>query len=59
MVATSKATTAQMVADWVTRLPAITGVLQPVQERGRNALTSLGLPSRRQEDWRLTDLACL
>ena len=59
MVATSKATTAQMVADWVTRLPASTGVLQPVQERGRNALTSLGLPSRRQEDWRLTDLARL
>ena len=59
MVVTSKASTAQVVADWVTRLPETSGVLQPVQQRGRKALTALGLPSRRQEDWRLTDLARL
>ena len=59
MVATSKTTTAQLVTDWVAGLPAPAGVLQPVQQRGRAALTTLGLPSRRQEDWRLTDLARL
>ena len=31
-------------------------VLAPVQERGRAALERLGLPTRRQEPWRLTDL---
>ena len=31
-------------------------VLAPVQERGRAALEQLGLPNRRQESWRLTDL---
>ena len=31
-------------------------VLAPVQERGRAALERLGLPPRRQEPWRLTDL---
>ena len=31
-------------------------VLSPVQERGRAALDKLGLPPRRQEAWRLTDL---
>ena len=31
-------------------------VLSPVQERGRAALDKLGLPTRRQEAWRLTDL---
>ena len=31
-------------------------VLAPVQERGRAALEQLGLPNRRQEPWRLTDL---
>ena len=31
-------------------------VLAPVQERGRAALEHLGLPSRREESWRLTDL---
>ncbi|MDA9740132.1 hypothetical protein N9U66_01930 [Synechococcus sp. AH-736-M20] len=31
-------------------------VLAPVQERGRAALKQLGLPNRRQEPWRLTDL---
>ena len=32
------------------------GVLAPVQARGRAALERLGLPTRRQEPWRLTDL---
>ena len=32
------------------------GVLEPVQERGRAALERLGLPTRRQEPWRLTNL---
>ena len=31
-------------------------VLAPVQQRGREALQRLGLPTRRQEAWRLTDL---
>ncbi|MEC8688767.1 MAG: ABC transporter permease, partial [Cyanobacteriota bacterium] len=31
-------------------------VLAPVQERGRVALEHLGLPNRREESWRLTDL---
>ena len=31
-------------------------VLTPVQERGRAALDRLGLPTRRQEAWRLTNL---
>ena len=31
-------------------------VLTPVQERGRAALERLGLPTRRQEAWRLTNL---
>ena len=34
----------------------VSSVLAPVQERGRAALERLGLPTRRQEDWRLTDL---
>jgi len=31
-------------------------VLAPVQQRGREALERLGLPTRREESWRLTDL---
>ena len=31
-------------------------VLTPVQQRGREALKRLGLPTRREESWRLTDL---
>ena len=34
-------------------------VLDPVQRRGREALERLGLPTRRQEAWRLTDLTRL
>lgn len=32
------------------------GLLEPVQARGRAALERLGLPTRRQESWRLSDL---
>ncbi|WP_115118415.1 Fe-S cluster assembly protein SufD [Synechococcus sp. UW105] len=45
--------------DWLTRLPAPAGALEPIQRRGREALAQLGLPTRRQEDWRLTDLTRL
>ena len=31
-------------------------LLTPVQQRGRDALQRLGLPTRREESWRLTDL---
>ena len=34
----------------------VSSVLAPVQQRGREALQRLGLPTRRQEAWRLTDL---
>ena len=34
----------------------VSSVLAPVQQRGREALKKLGLPTRRQEAWRLTDL---
>ena len=34
----------------------VSSVLAPVQERGRAALERIGLPTRRQEAWRLTDL---
>ncbi|WP_255103718.1 MULTISPECIES: SufD family Fe-S cluster assembly protein [unclassified Synechococcus] len=48
---------------WVTtfleRLPAPAGELEAVQWRGREALSRQPLPSRRQEDWRFTDLAPL
>ncbi|HHG2224180.1 MULTISPECIES: SufD family Fe-S cluster assembly protein [unclassified Synechococcus] len=48
---------------WVTtfldRLPAPAGELEAVQWRGREALSRQPLPSRRQEEWRFTDLAPL
>ena len=34
----------------------VSSVLAPVQQRGREALQRLGLPTRQQEAWRLTDL---
>lgn len=34
----------------------VSSVLVPVQERGQKALERLGLPTRRQEAWRLTNL---
>ena len=34
----------------------VSNVLAPVQQRGREALQRLGLPTRKQEAWRLTDL---
>ncbi|MEY3768311.1 MAG: Fe-S cluster assembly protein SufD, partial [Cyanobacteriota bacterium] len=44
---------------WLTGLPAPSGTLQQVQQRGREALSRLPLPSSRQEDWRFTDLGLL
>ena len=44
---------------WLAALPAASGELELVQQRGRQALTQLPLPSSRQEDWRFTDLALL
>jgi len=41
---------------WLTQLPAPAGMLEPVQRRGRLALSEHSFPSRRQESWRLTDL---
>ena len=40
-------------------LPAPDGVLAPVQQRGRDALAALPLPSRRDEAWRFTPLEVL
>ena len=34
----------------------VSNVLAPVQQRGREALQRLGLPTRKQEAWRFTDL---
>ena len=34
----------------------VSSVLAPVQQRGREALQRLGLPTRKQEAWRFTDL---
>ena len=44
---------------WLTQLPAPAGTLEPVQRRGRLALSEQGFPSRKQESWRLTDLTRL
>jgi len=40
-------------------LPAAEGGLAPVQQRGREALAALPLPSRRDEAWRFTSLEAL
>ncbi|BEV36819.1 Fe-S cluster assembly protein SufD [Synechococcus sp. M16CYN] len=37
-------------------LSSIQSVLTPVRQKGREALNRLGLPTRHQEAWRLTDL---
>ena len=44
---------------WLAHLPAASGELAAVQERGRQALRQAPIPSARQEDWRFTDLALL
>ncbi len=41
---------------WLETLPAPHGVLQKLQQRGRNALTKNELPTNSLEAWRLTDL---
>ena len=45
--------------DWLAALPAPSGDLAAVQERGRLALAELPVPGSRQEDWRFTDLSLL
>jgi FeS assembly protein SufD len=40
-------------------LPAMEGMLAPVQQRARQALAELPLPSRRDEAWRFTSLEVL
>lgn len=63
MVAAMSNSAAVAASTWVTsfleRLPAPAGELEAVQWRGREALSRQPLPSRRQEDWRFTDLAPL
>jgi FeS assembly protein SufD len=44
---------------WLAHLPAASGELAPVQERGRQALSQSSIPSGRHEDWRFTDLSLL
>jgi len=43
----------------LSQLPPAQGPLAAVQERGRVALAALPVPSRRQEEWRFTDLSLL
>jgi len=45
--------------DWLAALPAPSGDLAAVQQRGRQALLDLPAPGSRQEDWRFTDLSLL
>ncbi len=63
MVAAMSNSAAVAASTWVNsfleRLPAPAGELEAVQWRGREALSRQPLPSRRQEDWRFTDLAPL
>jgi hypothetical protein len=44
---------------WLSQLPAASGALAAVQQRGRAALAQQGVPSSRSEDWRFTDLSLL
>ena len=44
---------------WLSQLPAPSGPLAAVQERGREALAQQPVPSSRQEEWRFTDLSLL
>ncbi|WP_255094143.1 SufD family Fe-S cluster assembly protein [Synechococcus sp. J7-Johnson] len=52
-------TASTWITNFLERLPAPAGELEAVQWRGREALSRQPLPSRRQEDWRFTDLAPL
>ena len=47
------------VEPWLQALPAPSGELAPVQQRGRAALAATPLPPARAEDWRFTDLSLL
>jgi FeS assembly protein SufD len=44
---------------WLAAAPATSGELALVQQRGREALRQLPIPSSRNEDWRFTDLSLL
>ena len=44
---------------WLASAPAASGELALVQQRGREALRQLPMPSGRDEDWRFTDLSLL
>jgi len=44
---------------WLSQLPEPSGPLAAVQQRGRQALSQLPVPSSRVEEWRFTDLALL
>ncbi|MFZ9168036.1 SufB/SufD family protein [Vulcanococcus sp.] len=44
---------------WLRELPAPSGPLAAVQERGRQALAQQPVPSSRLEEWRFTDLSLL
>ena len=54
---------AKSLASWtkelLAQLPAASGPLAAVQARGRQALSTLPVPTRHQEAWRFTDLALL
>ena len=41
---------------WLEELPPPNGLLEAVQQKGRKALEQYGLPTHKNEDWRLTDL---
>ena len=45
--------------EWLANLPAASGELALVQQRGRQALRQIPIPSGRHEDWRFTDLSLL
>jgi Fe-S cluster assembly protein SufD len=63
MLASSPRPEVAVDAAWTSRLleclPSPSGDLETEQRRGREALARQPLPSRRQEDWRFTDLAPL
>lgn len=57
--ASRSATAARWNEALLAALPAPSGRLAPMQQRGRHRLSELPLPGRRDEAWRFTDLAAL
>ncbi len=41
---------------WLNNLPAPHGVLKEVQKKARESLLNVGIPNRKIEEWRLTDI---